>query len=183
MLFRSYRDNRGFRGGKQRPEIPEFIPWPNLEKLNKEKEFVGIYLSAHPLDEFKVAIDYGCNTKLEEFSNNLDALKSRDIILGGIVTGFFEGQTRTGNPYGKLKIEDYSGSYEIMLFGNDFIEYRKYGYNGMYLLISGKFQPSRFKENEFDFRIGKIELLSEVKDRLLESLTIILPLKIGRAHV
>ena len=159
-----------------RPEIPQFIPWPNLERLNKEKEYVGIYLSAHPLDDYKIAIDYGCNTKLEEFSTNLEALKSRDILLGGIVTGFFEGQTRTGNPYGRLKVEDYSGSHEIMLFGNDFIEYRKYGYNGMYLLISGKFQPRRFKENEFDFRIGKIELLTEVKDRLLESLTLIIPL-------
>ena len=79
-------------------------------------------------------------------------------------------------PYGRLKLEDYSGSHEIMLFGNDFVEYRKYGYNGMYLLVSGKFQPRRFKENEFDFRIGKIELLTEVKDKLLESLTIIMPL-------
>ena len=92
-----------------RPEVPAYEPWSDLERLNKEKEFVGIYMSAHPLDEFKLALDFGCNTKLEEFLNP-DSLKGREIVMGGIVTNFFEGITKTGNPYGRLKLEDYTES-------------------------------------------------------------------------
>ena len=162
-----------------RPEIPAYVSWGDLERLNKEKELVGIYLSAHPLDEYRIALEYGCNTKLAEFANP-EALKGRDILMGGIVTNFREGMTRKGNPYGCLKLEDYSGSYEIMLFGNDFPEYRKYGYNGMYLLISGKYQPKRYNPEEYEFKIGKIELLTDAKDRLVESITIGIPL--GEIH-
>ncbi len=159
-----------------KPEIPPYEPWGDLERLNKEKECVGIYLSAHPLDEYKVALEFGCNTEMIDF-NNPESLKGRDIVMGGIVTSFREGMTRTGNPYGVLKVEDYSGSKEIMLFGNDFPEFRKYGYNGMYLLIMGKFQPRRFNQNEFEFKIGKIELLSDAKQRLEESITIGIPVE------
>lgn len=169
-------------GGFDMVEIakPEILPaesWNDLERLNKEKEHVGIYLSAHPLDEYKIALDFGCNTQLAEFSNNIEALKSREIVMGGIVTGFREGMTKKGNPYGVLKLEDYSGSHELALFGNDFAEYRKYGYNGMYLLIQGKYQPKRFDPSNFEFKIGTVELLPDAKDRLLESITICIPLQ------
>ena len=165
---------------------PEFIPLSNLEKLNKEKEYVGIYLSAHPLDEYKIALDYGCNTTLAEMTE-IEKLIGRDVITGGIVTGFREGISKKGSPYGFIKIEDYSGSYEFALFGNDFVEYRKFGYNGMYLLINGKVQPKRYRENEFEFKMGLVELLPDAKDRLLEDIIISIPLEsihqIGRAHV
>ncbi|MEG1617289.1 MAG: DNA polymerase III subunit alpha [Bacteroidales bacterium] len=159
-----------------KPEIPPYEAWGDLERLNKEKDFVGIYLSAHPLDEFKIALDYGCNTQLADFANP-EQLKGRDIVMGGIVTNFREGMTKKGNPFGILKLEDYSGSYEIPLFGNDFPEYRKYGYNGMYLLIHGKFQPKRFNPEDFEFKIGTVELLPDAKDRLVESITIGVPLQ------
>jgi DNA polymerase III, alpha subunit len=76
-----------------RPALPEYIPWGDLERLNKEKEYVGIYLSAHPLDEFKTALDYGCNTQLSEFSAP-ENLYNREITMGGIVTNFREGITK-----------------------------------------------------------------------------------------
>ena len=145
-------------------------------ELNKEKDYVGIYLSAHPLDEFKIALDFGCNTQLAEFANP-DQLRNREIVMGGIVTGFREGMTKKGNPFGILKLEDYSGSFEIPLFGNDFPEYRKYGYNGMYLLIHGKFQPKRFNPEDFEFKIGTVELLPDVKEKMIESMTIGIPLQ------
>ncbi|MDO5571206.1 MAG: DNA polymerase III subunit alpha [Bacteroidales bacterium] len=159
-----------------RPALPEYVAWGDLERLNKEKEYVGIYLSAHPLDEFKTALDYGCNTQLAEFAAP-ENLYNREIRMGGIVTNFREGITRTGNPYGIMKLEDYSGSFEIPLFGNDFVEFRKYGYNGMYLFIQGKYTPKRFKKEELEFKIGTIELLPDVKDRLIESITIGIPLQ------
>ena len=158
-----------------KPEIPSAPNWTDLERLDKEREVVGIYLSAHPLDEYAIALEYGCNTRMTEM-NDKTSLIGRDIVIGGIVTGFREGMGKNGRPYGFLKMEDYSGTAEIALFGEDFINYRKYGYNGMYLLIKGKFQPRRFNEKEFDFKITSIDMLPDVKDKLIDNITISLPL-------
>jgi DNA polymerase-3 subunit alpha len=158
-----------------KPEIPQAIPWSDLERLNKEKEYVGIYLSAHPLDEYKYALEFGCNTTMAEFANP-SSLYGREIVVGGIVTGGREGLTRKGAPYGSIRLEDYSGTNEFMLFGKDYVDYANYRANGLYLLISGRFMPRPFKQDELEFKIQKIELLNEVHERLLESLTIELPL-------
>jgi DNA polymerase-3 subunit alpha len=158
-----------------KPEIPQAESWSDLERLNKEKELVGIYLSAHPLDEYRIVLTYVCNTGVAEL-NDKDSLKGREIMMGGIVTGFREGLTKTGKPYGILKLEDFSGSGEIPLFGNDYVEYSKYGKLGMYLLITGKVEPRQFKESILDFKIGTVRLLQDEKDKLIEKISIILPI-------
>lgn len=158
-----------------KPEIPQCERWSDLEKLNKEKELVGIYLSAHPLDEFRTILTYVCNTGMAEV-NERESLKGREILLGGIVTAFREGMTKTGKPYGIVKIEDFTGSGEIALFGSDYIEYSKYCKLGMYLLITARVEPRRWKEDELDFRIGTIRLLQDEKDKLIEKISITLPI-------
>mgnify|MGYP000638805558 FL=1 len=90
------------------------------------------------------------------------------MLLGGIVTDFREGMTKTGKPYGVVKIEDFTGSGEIALFGNNYIEYSKYCKPGMYLLITARVEPRRWNENELDFNIGSIRLLQDEKDKLIE---------------
>ncbi|MEG1749651.1 MAG: DNA polymerase III subunit alpha [Tannerellaceae bacterium] len=157
------------------PEIPYCERWGDLERLNKEKELVGIYLSAHPLDEYRTILTYVCNTGMAELSDR-DSLKGRELLLGGIVTAFREGMTKMGKPYGIVKIEDFTGNGEIALFGNDYIEYSKYCRIGMYLLINATVQPRRWKEDELDFKIGSIRLLQDEKDKLIEKLTISLPI-------
>lgn len=94
------------------PEIISAPAWSDLERLNKERELVGIYLSAHPLDEYAVVLENVCNVHMEELSN-LTPLQNRDLILGGIVTGVREGYTKSGKPYGIAKVEDYSGVAEF----------------------------------------------------------------------
>lgn len=158
-----------------KPPIPACDRWSDLERLNKEKELVGIYLSAHPLDEYRIILEYVCNTGVVEL-NEKELLKGREILMGGIVTDFREGMTKTGKPYGIIKIEDFTGSAEIALFGNDFIEYGKYGRPGMYLLIRGKVEPRRWREDEMDFKIGTISLLQDEKDKLIEKISITLPI-------
>lgn len=158
-----------------KPEIPVCERWSDLERLNKEKDLVGIYLSAHPLDEYRIILTYVCNTGMAEIADR-EALRGREILLGGIVTGFREGMTKMGKPYGILKIEDFSGSGEIALFGNDYIEYSKYGKVGMYLLITARIEPRRWKEDELDFRIGSVRLLQDEKDRLIEKISITVPI-------
>ncbi|MDR3142417.1 MAG: DNA polymerase III subunit alpha [Tannerellaceae bacterium] len=158
-----------------RPEIPKCERWSNLERLNKEKELVGIYLSAHPLDEYRIILSYVCNTGVAELSDK-DSLQGREILTGGIVTESREGTTRKGSPYGVIKIEDFTGSTEIALFGNEYIEYGKYFKTGMYLLIRGRIEPHRWKKEELDFRISSINLLQEEKDKLIEKISIIVPI-------
>ena len=159
-----------------KPEIPQAERWSDLERLNKEKELVGIYLSAHPLDEFKIILDYVCNTRMIEF-NNKEALLDREILAGGIVSGFREGTTKTGNPYGILKIEDYSGSAEIPLFGPNYLDYAKYGRNGMYLLINAKVvQRNRNQTNLYDIQINSIKLLQDEMNNLIENICISVPI-------
>ena len=158
-----------------KPEIPKAERWSDLERLNKEKELVGIYLSAHPLDEYRIILQYVCNTGMAEL-NDKESLIGREILAGGIVTGFREGTTKTGNPFGILKVEDFTGSGEIALFGQDYIEYSKYGKPGMYLLISGKMEARKYNDKIFDFRISSIKLLPNEKDKLIENIRITVPI-------
>ena len=96
-----------------KPEIPQCERWSDLERLNKEKELVGIYLSAHPLDEYRIILKYVCNTGMVEL-NERETLQGREVLLGGIVTGFREGMTKNGKPYGILKIEGNKPKLEAM---------------------------------------------------------------------
>ena len=190
----------------QHPEPPkEFEQWSTLERLNREKELVGLFLSAHPLDEYKFQLKYACNTTMAELESipnprtkeeqdakwkelqgnpaeveRIRKIQNRDITCGGIVTAWREGTSRSGNPYGILTVEDYSGRHEFALFGTAYPQWRGFGKEGMYLYIQAKYQPKRFLRGEprtiFDveFTIGTIQQLSQVADSLLDNLTVVL---------
>lgn len=167
-------------GGEHEVEIatPEVVAaprWSDLERLNRERELVGIYLSAHPLDEFAVILENVCNTHMAELTD-LTPLQNRDLLLGGIVTGVREGYTKTGKPYGIAKVEDYSGVAEFAFFGNEWVEKKNYFSEGMFLYMHGKCQQRQWKPGEWEVKINTIDLLSEVKDRLIEKLTVTAPL-------
>lgn len=157
------------------PEIVRAPAWGDLERLNKERELVGIYLSAHPLDEYAVILENVCNVHMSELSD-LTPLQNRDLTLGGIVTGVREGYTKTGKPYGVAKVEDYSGGAEFAFFGNEWVEKKNFFMEGMFLFMRGKCQPRQWKQEEWEVKINAIELLPEVKDNLIEKLTIKVPL-------
>ncbi|MDR1879977.1 MAG: DNA polymerase III subunit alpha [Tannerellaceae bacterium] len=158
-----------------KPEIPACEHWSDLVRLNKEKELVGIYLSAHPLDPYRIILTYVCNTGITEL-NDRESLVGREILAGGIVTDVREGMTKKGSPYGVMKIEDFTGSAEIALFGNDYVEFNNYLKTGLYLLIKARVEPHRWKEHELDLRIGSIRLLQEEKDKLIEKISITVPI-------
>ena len=163
-------------GGDNQVEIatPEIVPapsWNDLERLNKERELVGIYLSAHPLDEFAVILNYVCNVHMMDLSN-LTPLQDRDLIMGGVVTDIREGQTKKGNPYGIAKVEDYTGAFEFAFFSNDWIEKKNFFVPGMFLYMKGKCQPKQWKKDEYEVKVNSIELLPEVKDQVVERLTV-----------
>ena len=154
------------------PDIPAAESWSDLERLDKERELVGIYLSAHPLDEFSVILEHVCTTHMDSLNKDLTPLANQDITLGGIVTAVREGYTKKGNPYGIAKVEDYSGSAEFPLFGQDWIDWGKYMRQGLFLFIRAKVQPKQWRQDELEAKINKIELLPNVKDKMIEKLTI-----------
>ena len=167
-------------GGEHEVEVatPEIVPapsWSDLERLNKERDLVGIYLSAHPLDEFAVILENVCNVHMAELTD-LTPLQNHDLVLGGIVTGVREGYTKTGKPYGIAKVEDYSGTAEFAFFGNEWVEKKNFFMEGMFLFMKGKCQPKQWKQEEWEVKINSIELLPEVKEKVVEKLTVTAPL-------
>jgi DNA polymerase-3 subunit alpha len=160
------------------PLFPEYEPMGTLARLNREKEFVGVYLSAHPLDDYRLQLKYACNTQMTELDGDPMTLQGREMVCGGIVTSWREGVSKKGNPYGILKVSDYSGAHEFPLFGPDFPQWRGFGKEGMYLLIHGQFLPKRFvrevhSADDLQFKITRIQQLNEVADSLMESLTVV----------
>jgi DNA polymerase-3 subunit alpha len=157
------------------PEIPLAPRWNDLERLNKERELVGIYLSAHPLDEYAIVLKHVCNTHMDELDNK-PALAGREITMGGIVTSVRRGTSKNGNPYGIARIEDYSGSTEIPFFGNDWITYQGYLNEGTFLYMKARCQPKQWRQEELELKITSMELLPDVKERLIDKITITIPL-------
>ena len=158
-----------------RPEIPNTGRWSDMERLNNERELIGIYLSAHPLDDYEFILKYVCSADTLKLQD-LDALNGRDITFGGMVTVVREGQTKRGSPYTIFKIEDYYGSFEIALFSEDSVNFSKYARIGLALYIQAKVQPKRFRPDELEVKISSINLLSEMKDKLVNKITLQIPL-------
>ena len=154
-----------------KPAVPEAEEWTALERLNKERSLVGIYLSAHPLDEYYVILQNVCNLKMAEMEN-LKAYAGQSVRLGGIVTAVRSGTTKNGKPFGVATIEDFSGTGEIALFGESWVKWGGYLSIDRSVLITATVEKHRFKEGEFDLRIGRIEWLADVSDRVIERITI-----------
>jgi len=158
-----------------RPEIPQAARWSDLERLNKERELIGIYLSAHPLDDYEFMLKYVCNADTQRLQD-LDSINGMEITFGGIITAVREGQTKRGSPYTIFKIEDYSGGYEIALFSEDSVHFGRFARIGLSVYIEAKVQPKRYRQEELEVKITSISLLSEMKDKLVSKITLQIPL-------
>ena len=156
-----------------KPMIPQGLPeWSNLEKLNKERDLIGIYISGHPLDNFKVIIEKVCTTRMPELED-VSALAKRDITLGGIVTNIRTGFTKkTGNPYGFVTIEDYSGSGEIAFWGEDWARWSGYMNIGNSVFITAFVGTKRYNQDEYEVQVRKVEFLGDVKDKIIQRINI-----------
>lgn len=155
------------------PSVPSMEPFSQLQQLNIEKEVVGLYISGHPLDQFKVEFDAFTNTPLPEFAN-IEALRTKgdNIKAAGIVTSFAHRTTKTGKPFGTLTMEDYHGGHTFFIFGEDYVRFKEYFMTGWFLYITGSVHPNKWKEGEFEFKINNIMLLSEVRSKMVKSLRI-----------
>lgn len=152
-----------------RPEPIKGEKWSDIERLNKEKDLVGMYLSAHPLDTYFMEINYGCGTIKELIEG--EPAEGKEIAIGGIVTGYETRMTKKGGQFGILKIEDYTGSTELKFFGQDFIEFNKYGHVGIAIRVHGRFQK-RYNSEELVFKVTNIKLLQDIKGQVISNITL-----------
>ena len=164
-------------GTVQKPEPPRVEEWPSIILLEKEKSLIGIYLSSHPLDEFKLEIN-NFTTKgitLSDLNNGIENLKGKDLTFAGMVTEAREAYGKTGKPYCSMVLTDYADSYKMFFFAKDYVEFGKYCKNGLYLLVKGSIQ-NRFGSDQLEFKVSRIELLHEVRKNLVKSITVMMPL-------
>ena len=157
-----------------KPQPPACMEWSKLKQLNQEKELVGIYLSAHPLDDYQLEINTFCNATFAELQNP-ENLKGKDLRVAGIVTQVEHKTTKNDKPYGKIVLEDFTDSYSVMLFGKDYIQFKNYMQAGYSIFLKGKVGPRQYNETELEFKISEILLLSEIKESLIKSVILKIP--------
>ena len=154
------------------PMMPECDKWALPELLDREKEVVGIYLSAHPLDGFKFEMDnYGMTPIVE-----LEANKGKHLRIAGFITDVGHMTSKKGTKFGKMTINDYSGNYEIMLWEKSYVQYGNFLVNGQKLMLQGMYDEHKYRPGVMEFQIHNIMLLDEVRKQLTKRLHLSLPL-------
>ncbi len=143
------------------PKVDSVEPFSEIEKLHFEKEVVGVYISGHPLDNFKFEIDTFCNIPLTAL-NELEALQGKECKLAGIVSSVEHKLTKTGRPFGRMTLEDYSGNFTFTLFGEDYLRLKAHMMPGIFLFLEGTAARNTWGEQNLEFKIRNIELLNEL---------------------
>lgn len=158
------------------PPVPKAERWPAIEKLNRERDLVGIYLSAHPLDEYDVVLNNLCNTHCSEIGRDADKTvleKREEIIFGGIVTKVVERfSQKSGKPFGFVTIEDFESSGELALFGDDWLRWNNMLKENYTVYITAK-MTERFRNSGMkELKVQNVEQLYDVKAKRIERLTL-----------
>ncbi|MCF8357644.1 MAG: DNA polymerase III subunit alpha [Prolixibacteraceae bacterium] len=176
-------------GGMQQIDIkkPRPVPddeWPSIVKLEHEKNAIGMYLTAHPLDDYSLEIDTFCTkgVNLAMLNENMADFKGRELNLAGMVTDAYEGLNKKGTRFSSLTLTDYEGSLKTYFFRNDHLNFGKYCQKGLFLLVRGKVVP-RYRRDDnapevLEFKISNIELLQEVRKERVKTISLEMPLQL-----
>lgn len=155
------------------PQIPIAVEeWSLLEKLNKERELIGIYLSAHPLDEFSIVLRNLCNTHCIELADKTELQKKEQFTLGGIVTKIKSGFTRTGKPYGVITLEDFDGSGELALFDEEWGKWNSRFIEGSTIFVTAKYSQRYRGSDYYELKLADVQYMQSVKEDRINSFTI-----------
>jgi DNA polymerase-3 subunit alpha len=167
-----------------KPVITTEEAWPKLLKLDTEKELIGIYLSAHPLDSYKLEIEHFCTHSLSNL-DNLGDLNGQEVMVAGLVRSHKPAYTKNNKPYGTIILEDYTDSFRLMLFNKDYIAFQNYFTPGYALSIRGQVQPRPFNNGTVDYelKIKEIKMLADVREEMISSLIVTVPLRSLDEHM
>jgi DNA polymerase-3 subunit alpha len=144
-----------------KPKIETLEPFSEIEKLNLEKEVVGIYISGHPLDNFKFELESFTNLTCQQL-NDIEPLLGKEAKVGGIISSVEHRTTKTGKPFGKFTLEDYSGNYTFTLFSEDYLKFRNMLNTGWFVLVEGSIIKNSWGQQTIEMKIRTIELLNEL---------------------
>jgi DNA polymerase-3 subunit alpha len=174
------------------PSLPECDEWPLIEKLKYEKDVIGIYLTGHPLDNYKLELERYCQNRVsdlkllvkmrngeadDESTERFNHLRRQgELTIGGLMANVQHKTTKMGKPFGTFVIEDYNDSYEFALFGDDYIKFRNLLIEGCFIRVKGSVEEKYRQANNWDLRISNIELLSEMRDKMTKALVVPLSL-------
>ena len=159
------------------PPIPECEPWTSVEQCNYEKEVIGFYLSGHPLDDYKYEMKNFVTISVSQLADLESLVARRDVKFGGIVTAAMSGiSQKTGRPYGSLTIEDYNGSYELRLFGDDAVKYKDFCVKGIFVFVHANVTQLTVRKDGIETKLAprlkiiKMMLLSGVMDEYTKTI-------------
>ncbi|MFI5134988.1 MAG: OB-fold nucleic acid binding domain-containing protein, partial [Chitinophagales bacterium] len=152
----------------QIPALPVVDPWTSLIQLKREKEVTGMYLSGHPLEDYRLELSCFCNATIAE----LDNFKNQDVTIAGIVAGLESKMSRNGKPFGVFTLEDFSGTTEMVLWGEDFLKYKHFLESNSMLFIKGKYQPRFNSDDRWELKISSVQLLQDVREKMTKKVTL-----------
>ena len=153
-------------------QLPHCDPWNKMITITSEKEVTGFYISGHPLDDFRLEMDNLCTITLEEIQQNLNPFRGRDLTIGGMVTEVKQGTTQKGNPMGSFMLEDFTDSYRMVLFSEEYLRFRHLLINGTAVLIKAKVLPRFNSDSQLEVKILNMMLLSEAVEKLVKEITV-----------
>jgi DNA polymerase III subunit alpha len=156
------------------PEMPQCEPWSRLEMLKHEKDVTGMYVSGHPLDDFRIEIKNFCNCNIGDLKE-LNNMKNREVSFAGIITAANHKISQKGKPYGSFIIEDYSDSIQLTLFSEDYLKMKHFISNQNFVLIKARVQE-RYQSDQLEVKVKNITLLSEIAEKNNSDLMLLLKL-------
>ena len=164
----------GESSGVEMPEpvIQKLEEWPSLVRLKFEKEVIGFYISGHPLDLYRIEL-----RKMQRIKDlsEVDKNKNREITIGAMVTAVNHRMSKNGKPFASFTIEDYDDSYELYLFGEDYLKFKMWLNIGEFIFIKGKLQDRYKQPGNVEFKISSIQLLADMREKMMKNLTLKLP--------
>ncbi len=154
-----------------KPRVEPIEPFSEIEKLHFEKEVVGVYISGHPLDNFRFEMDTFCTAPISDL-NNLDVLEGKEMKVGGIVSTVEHKMTKTGRPFGKMAVEDYSGKYEFVLWSDDYMKFKSFLMPGLFLFIEGNVVRKSWGDQNLEFKLRNIEILNDLASKRVQGVAL-----------
>ena len=154
------------------PPIPECEPWASMDLLNKEREIVGVYISGHPLDKFRLEVDYLCAKDGLARLDNMDREKGKMLTFGGLITAAEHRISKSGRPWGFFALEDYHGAHEFRCFGEDYVRFKEFMVEGWMVMVTTHVKEQGYGREGLEAKLQAIELLSEARAKRISRLRV-----------